>query len=285
MKKINLVYWDVVSNFGDLLSPFIVNKILKGKYQIVHKNTCRSTYLQWLKVIFKLILHYHKADTIDFLRPYEKSLFAIGSILTYANKKSIIWGTGFMNENDDYAGGIVRALRGHLSNKKVMERGGKGCDVFGDPALLLPLFVSPSHDKKYSLCIIPHISEYNAFKQKYGDIYRVIDLNSKNIEEVVAQITSCKAVLSTSLHGIVVAHAYGIPAIWIKATDVNNDFKFQDYFSSVNIRPYTGFRNYEEVIDNEILRNELLESDIALPNIDMPKLRQSLLDAFPYDLL
>lgn len=287
MKKVNLVYWDVENNFGDLLSPFIVDKILQGKYQIVHRNTCKSTWLQWLKVILKLILNYHKEDTIDFLKPYEKSLFAVGSILNYANKRSVVWGAGFMSSRDKYNGGIICALRGHLSNKKVVEQGGKECDVFGDPALLLPMFVPQSIKKIHNLGIIPHLTEYDFFKERYGDKYYVINLKNSNIENVIMEITSCEAVVSTSLHGIIVAHAYEIPAIWIRVGDINHagDFKFHDYFSSVNIDFYRGFENYDEIIEDEVVRNELLKSNIALPNIDMPNLRQSLLNAFPFALL
>lgn len=285
MKKVNLVYWAENDNFGDLLSPFIVNRMFQNEVLIIHKDLCKSSYIQWAKVIIKKILNYHVEDLHTYLKPYEKSLFAVGSILQWANKRAIVWGSGFMNSDDKYNGGQIYALRGKLSAAKVVESGGGKCDVFGDPALLLPLFVSPSKLKMYKLGIIPHFTEFLFFKKKYGDLYHVINLGSKNIEKIVEEITSCEVVLSTSLHGIIVAHAYGIPALWIKNGNINTDgFKFHDYFSSVNIEKYMGFENYEEILWNKKKAKFLFGSTIALPNIEICQIQDKLLKAFPLNL-
>ena len=60
--------------------------------------------------------------------------------------------------------------------------------------------------------------------QNYGDWHNVID-----------QIKSCENIISSSLHGLIVSDAYGIPNVWIKISDNINggEFKFKDYFSGV----------------------------------------------------
>ena len=54
-------------------------------------------------------------------------------------------------------------------------------------------------------------------------------------DRVVREIASCAAVLSTSLHGLIVADAYDIPAAWATlAPDLmGGTFKFHDYESNV----------------------------------------------------
>ncbi|KAF5280088.1 hypothetical protein FQR65_LT15078 [Abscondita terminalis] len=127
-----------------------------------------------------------------------------------------------------------------------------GCSVYGDPALLLPLWLKPSEKKKYKLGIIPHWGEVDFFMENYGHLYQIIDLRTKNVEEIVEEIAKCEYVLSTSLHGLIVAHAYGIPALWIKKGYIGTDgFKFKDYFSSVNIPFYDGFECLDEIFHPE----------------------------------
>ncbi|MFW8205226.1 hypothetical protein ACOIC8_27960, partial [Klebsiella pneumoniae] len=97
-----------------------------------------------------------------------------------------------------------------------------------------------------------HLKDYDYFKNKYrsNKNIKVIDLKTKDIEFVVDEIISCEYILSTSLHGVIVAQAYDIPTLWIKHNDINTDgIKFYDYFDSVGIKPYDGFEDYESLIN------------------------------------
>jgi len=53
--------------------------------------------------------------------------------------------------------------------------------------------------------------------------------------EVARQIASCTKIVSSSLHGIIAAHAYGIPAAWVQFSDKlsGDGIKFADHFASV----------------------------------------------------
>ncbi|MDY3267292.1 MAG: polysaccharide pyruvyl transferase family protein [Phocaeicola sp.] len=284
MKYIKLVYWNGL-NLGDCLSPFIIKELsgLSVKY--------RSLYTSGRKGQLKLVFNYIKGklkrkDLLETLFFYEKNLLAVGSILSLGNKKSVVWGSGFMNYNEKFRGGKVFAVRGKLTNNKLIEQGFKGCNVFGDPALLLPLMIPSVKDKIYDIAIIPHWSEVEYFKTTYGNKYKVLDLRTDNIEQFIRELTLCKHILSTSLHGIILSHAYGIPALWIKHGYIDTDgFKFYDYFSSVDIPIYKGISDSDNFLQQGLWEQLFFEfKKFSLPIKNIKLIQKELLKAAPFDL-
>lgn len=283
MKKINLVYWDT-NNFGDVVNPALIEELSGLKAQ--HKDILGNWFFKLVKII-KGILFFN----IDWWRkiylPGQKTVVAIGSIISWADKHSIVWGAGFMNDDEVFKGGEVRAVRGPLTSEKLAKAGYPKCEVFGDPALLLPLWITPVLRKMHKISIIPHWKEVDYFKAKYGRAYHIIDLRTKDIKSVVDQITASEFVLSTSLHGIIVPHAYDIPALWIKKGYIDTDgFKFKDYFRSVDIPYYDGFSNLEELLKGEEAILELFESNrgISRPRVSISNIQTNLLKVAPFPL-
>lgn len=218
---------------------------------------------------------------------FEKNLLAVGSILAWGNKKSIIWGSGFMNKNESFRGGQVYAVRGKLTNEKLLAMGFKGCDVFGDPALLLPLLVSPAGKKVSDIVIIPHWKEFDFFQKEYGNNYKILDIRTINIEGFIAELTSCRYVLSTSLHGIIISHAYDIPALWIKKGYIDtDDFKFYDYFSSVDIPFYGGILDFDSFLKENDWRGLFVRYEkYTLPYKSISSIQKDLLKVVPFKVL
>jgi len=70
-------------------------------------------------------------------------------------------------------------------------------------------------------------------KSRYDN---VIDILNKDPLEVARQIASCRKIVSSSLHGIIAAHAYGIPAAWVEFSNqlAGDGIKFADHFASVS---------------------------------------------------
>lgn len=280
MKKIKLLYYNG-KNFGDALSPFIVSQITHNKH-IIQKSRKIIFKKYYIKHIIINLLQGNFKSIKSILLPNEKNLIAIGSVLSLGNKYSDIWGAGFMNENEQFHGGNVYALRGKFSYNKIKKFGTFHCEAFGDPGMLLPLYIKPISQKKYKLGIVPHFKETQVFQKEYPN-YKIIDLNTTNIKETVEEITQCHYILSTSLHGIIVAHSYGIPALWIKKGEIDTDgFKFKDYFSSVDIETYEGIKDFNDYIVNdkwmELFEKHNLQS---LPQKDISIIQKELLECFP----
>ena len=97
--------------------------------------------------------------------------------------------------------------------------------------------------KKYKIGIVPHWSEENKVKELYEHEYRVISIQRDNPEKFVNDLLECDIILSSSLHGIIFSHSYGIPAYHIEFNDLTNNgnFKFNDYYSSFKNVNYCKF--------------------------------------------
>ncbi|RZF61673.1 polysaccharide pyruvyl transferase family protein [Sphingobacterium corticibacterium] len=285
MGRINLIYWDK-NNFGDALNPLLIEEFsVVGAVQ--HKDIELSLKKR-LSIFAKSILLFRYKDLGKLIFPWQHTLVAIGSTIHWGNKRSSIWGAGYMNHFNRFKGGRVYAVRGKLTDRKLQEEGFRPCGVYGDPALLLPLWIAPqSTAKKYRLGIVPHWTEVDEFKSLYGHCCKIIDSRTKDIYKIVHAICECDYILSTSLHGLIVAHAYKVPALWIKKGDIETDgFKFWDYFSSVDIPRYDGFTNIQELLDNERNWLALFErhTDKAFIQNNLAKIQADLLRAAPFPI-
>ena len=297
MKSIKLVYWKVkIVNYGDLLSPYLITKL--SGCSIVHKNYACGNWKSHLYYLINSIVHLDWGLKVPYLFPFEKHVVAIGSILSYSNKSSHIWGSGFMSKEEHFNGGKVHAVRGKLSLVHLVDeekmQGRKLTNLqnvsLGDPALLLPIVYNPSIQKNHKIGIIPHFSEQEYFEKTIGDKYHVISMMKDDIETVTNEILSCEYILSSSLHGIIVAHAYGIPALWIEYSGLEEGtkgFKFNDYFSAVNIEPYQPLNNLNEVFADEstVMQTFNIYEAYSLPNCDIKQVQNNLINCAPFKIL
>lgn len=258
--KVILAWWEESTetrrNFGDALNPVLI-RLLSGKIPINTRRVLRLTN----KEVYSII----------------------GSILDYANDSNlVIWGTGFQHESSRMKVKPKRvcAVRGPLTRTKLIEQGVDCPAVFGDPALLLPLFYKPKGNvERAELGIVPHyIDKGNPVLRSFAkaEEVKIIDIES-GITNVIDEICSCDFIASSSLHGLIVADAYGIPSVWIKLSDrvLGRGFKFRDYFLSI------GKPQREPVVANKhTSANELIEK-CTQAKVDR-ELLQCLLDACPF---
>jgi hypothetical protein len=190
-------------NFGDILTPYILNH-----FGIKHKYADKA-----------------QCDTL-----------CVGSIAKFARDGVKVLGSGTARASDILCKDADwRFVRGPYTRQYVLRDGGDCPPVYGDPALLLPLFCEGAPKKRYKIGIVPHYVDYEEVTKIYNG-HHIIDVLNSNPLEVAYQISECEKIVSSSLHGIIAAHAYNIPAAWVEFSDkVSGDgTKFKDHFSSVS---------------------------------------------------
>lgn len=188
----------------------------------------------------KKIISYDWSLLTRFLhRPY---IAGIGSILTLFNmENAIVWGSGIISSTGIVKGKPkeVRAVRGPLTRKLLLEQGIYCPEVYGDPALLISRYYSPKVEKKYKLGVIAHYSDQNnPLLQNLKEDKDVLMIDIKHYIhwlDFIDQICTCEAIASSSLHGLIMSVAYGIPNVWIRleGSRLIDDFKFHDFFLSL----------------------------------------------------
>ena len=173
-----------------------------------------------------------------FEHPDKENFLIIGSILRHADDKTVVWGAGFI-EQDAICSVVpkkILAVRGPLTRQKLLDQGIECPEVFGDPILLLPRFYFPQVNKKYKLGIIPHeIDQDSEWLKNVNDPnVKIINIKQYGLG-FVDEVLECEKIASSSLHGLIVADAYGIPSTWLEFSDkvIGKGFKFLDYFASV----------------------------------------------------
>ncbi len=174
-------------------------------------------------------------------------LLAIGSIIGKCDAQTTVWGSGSA-KGDQVINPKARfyAVRGPITRDLVLKAGGKCPEIYGDPALLLPYIFKPKADPALPKAKLGLILHHNHLPRhlKIDASVRVINIHRIGYDEIemfIDEVCSCEHIMSSSLHGLIVSHAYGIPTRWIDIVDgesgqvPGDGMKFRDYFQSVDI--------------------------------------------------
>ena len=273
MRKIRF-YYAKLPNMGDLINPLVVNKIFG-------LDSKRHTFLTGeLSAIGSGLENYLLSKTIKIKIPQ-----LLSSLLF---KEVHIWGTGFIREdiNESYLykrNTIFHALRGKLSKEKIEKIIGKQLDIpVGDVGLLADCLIDENPEKIYQVGIIPHFREqddpmFSKLKENYNNS-TIIDLTEDPIE-VIKKIASCETILSSSLHGLIVADSFGIPNqhIYVSNNLKGDGFKFRDYYSAYNMN--------HEFIDLQKSQPPKISSIIQnykMNKSEVDTIKKDLIHAFPF---
>jgi pyruvyltransferase len=244
---IELFWWRSPAgvNFGDYLSSVIVTKMA--------------------------------ADADCFLdeeRAASARLLAVGSILHFARDGDIVWGSGVNGkvpvERHSYRHLDVRAVRGPLTRDFLLRRGIGVPEIFGDPALLiadlLPTRFPGPAERTDPVAFVPNLHDLPAM-QDWENVISPLD----PWWSVVRRISRARHVISTSLHGLVVADAFGVPCTYLRLSEEENLFKYEDYVLGVGRSRLPVTRSRQEAVR---------ASPLDAIRFDAARLKAS----FPYDL-
>jgi hypothetical protein len=268
--KIHLYWYDLNKkkdhgNYGDLLGPFLVSHL--SKKPIVKVDAVNRKLYKW------------------FIKPY----FTVGSIIKRASSNAIVWGSGIIKSDEQIASAKFLAVRGPRTRKRLLELGYTVPEKYGDPAILLPNFHQDHITKSYAIGIIPHYLDYEDVVMYFKNEPRIkiIDLVTTDVIKTTNEILECKAIVSSSLHGVIVPQAYGIPALWLRFSErlSGDNTKFYDYFESVGITYENPLNKATNTLNFEML-SAMLEAhkNILKPKADALTLRKNdLMETCPFN--
>lgn len=245
-------------NFGDYLSPLLV-EMLAGK-----------------SVVYAPV---HKAE-----------MMAIGSIMPRESKarrfllprRLHIWGTGTDAPGLSFsARHYYHAVRGLKTLEQIADL--KSSPALGDPGLLAAQWWAgrARPEKRYRVGLIPHyVDRDNPHVQQAAQLpgVRLIDVFWP-VEEVLRAVQECDFVLSSSMHGLIVADAFAVPnRRLILSEGLISDYKFLDYYSAFGMQEPAPMR-VEALLDLD--RQELSElfGDYRRPGL--AEIQASLVKSFP----
>lgn len=209
--SIPLYYFSEVLNVGDLLSPYIVSRVSGRPVYKMH------------------------SGRIDYL-------CAIGSVITAAGARGHVWGSGSLEGKplgDRIRPAHIHALRGQKTLALARQKFDLPANLpLGDPALLTPRYFRPQTAKSHRYGIIPHLSDHDLVEgllRRAGGHAKILEVRQYP-EAFITDMLSCEIVLSSSLHGLILANAYGIPNVWAVFSNrlCGGTFKFEDYYSTTD---------------------------------------------------
>jgi pyruvyltransferase len=190
-------------NFGDLISPILVAGTFAVRPVLVGSS-------------------------------FPGKLLGAGSILHRAVPGDVVWGSGLIEEQP-FDGSQVEflAVRGPRSQKCIH---GDVPNRFGDPGMLLPRLYNPKRtDTRFDVGVMPHYHDADTMRV-CDDRVLMIRPEASDWRRTVDNIVACDVVVTSSLHGIIAADAYGVPVVWVQPTGglKGGQFKFHDYYEGTD---------------------------------------------------
>jgi pyruvyltransferase len=172
--------------------------------------------------------------------------------------------------------------------------------MYNEPGFLIPTLFpdimetsmrSEALPQRY--CVIPHvrdffdspqIQELKGISARSTKVLIVSPLN--NWESLVRKIASeCNYVASSSLYGLIMAEAMGIPTLWFQEKNriiarTEGTFKYNDFYDGIDMEEVTPFLEWLGI---NIVANSKSYRE-AIPIKRREQYSKTIMASFPYDL-
>lgn len=279
MTKVIRTYYANLPNMGDLLNELLIRNVF---HQDLKRHKPATSELSCIGSGMDCFMSSNRV----YPAWYSTALRARSMFTSYENN---VWCTGFIFKETKDTPFIRKmnfcSVRGEMTKARVEKIIGKKLSIpTGDGGIIAPYLFDKPIPKQHKVGVIAHFHEQDhpAFKrvlETHKDSF-FINLRDDPLT-VVRQIAECEVVISSSLHGLIVADSFGVPSQWIEVTDVlkGDGFKFFDYYSAFGVvpepiqmgNPATPVPTVNQVIDNyKIDRNLMLDK------------QKQIYDAFPF---
>lgn len=198
-------------NFGDALSPLIVAH-MAGR-EVVHAGAVNCDMLG-IGSLLQVMRRKYRAPRADGVRPW-------------------IWGAGLMHAvPHDFLDNVQLALlRGPVTAAIL----GITTNRFGDPGLLVPAILGDMPERRDRIGLVVHHKQLDrpelAALLAREPALELIDVRDDALG-VCRRIAACVHVVSSSLHGLIVADACGVASTWLDPGSQSR-LKYLDYAASV----------------------------------------------------
>ena len=273
------------NSYGD---PIVPNRINVRGYKTDIDLSCQGNSYNCGDELSKVVVNWmlgKKQLSIDTPVLQSRILVAVGSHFFFFYDDATIWGAGVRQimRRKKLTGILhshlfqhldIRSVRGPLTREYLIKLGHDCPDIYGDPAILMPLIYMPkSFTKDYDILIIPNYMQEETIRNNYSSKYHIASMNTNNYCDVIDSIVKSKMVIASSLHAIILAETYGVPSIFYRF-DKSRDIKYLDWYYS------TG--RYDVSI-HDTIESALKSSPMSLPK-NISEMQKQIMDVFPYDL-
>jgi hypothetical protein len=227
---LRLHWWKAQPNFGDAINPLVVGHL--AQREVVHAGP-RKADLVAIGSMIQVVKRTHK-DPLE------------------SGERLCVWGTGLLNPV--FGHGFLKHIdvalvRGPITAALLTLE----LKRFGDPGLLINDVLPFTGIRSDRIGIVPHYSlmeDAELLDLIASDpAYLLIDPR-EDPAQVCLQIAQCAHVYASSLHGLIVADAYGVPNTWITPSG-QSWLKYLDYAASIGRRDMMAPLNLDEIKTHE----------------------------------
>jgi pyruvyltransferase len=167
---------------------------------------------------------------------------------------------------------LVLAVRGPITLEAFAAAGHDTGSVRSqlDPGLLIRFDVAPRPPVSGRVGLLPHYRERTQYRGRVPKGMQLIDIDNDPVA-VARKIQDVELLYTSSLHGMIFAHALGRPCVLIRPLTPEGELKYQDYMASVGLtwRPWVPLDDARRSPSpTSPVDLEYQPADFALPTIE-----------------